>query len=38
MNKKFEIIQEESSDCGICSLASIINYYGGDISLEVLRY
>lgn len=38
MNKNLEIIQEESSDCGICSLASIIKYYGGDISLEYLRF
>lgn len=38
MNKQIEIIQEEVSDCGICCLASIIKYYGGDISLELLRY
>lgn len=38
MNKNLEIIQEECSDCGICSLASIINYYGGHISLETLRF
>ena len=38
MNKKLEVIQEECSDCGICSLASIIKYYGGNISLETLRF
>ena len=38
MYKKLEVIQEEISDCGICSLASIIKYYNGFIPLEVLRY
>ena len=38
MNKKLEVIQEECSDCGICCLASIIKYYGGNVSLENLRY
>ena len=38
MNKKVEVIQEECSDCGICCLASIIKYYGGNVSLESLRY
>ena len=38
MNKKLEVIQEECSDCGICCLASIIKYYGGNVSLESLRY
>ena len=38
MKKHLEVIQEESSDCGICSLASIIKYYKGDISLETLRF
>lgn len=38
MNKKLEVIQEECSDCGICCLASIIRFFGGDVSLECLRY
>ena len=37
MKKTYEIIQEETSDCGICCLASIIKYYGGYIPLETLR-
>ena len=32
-----ETIQEESSDCGICCLETIIKYYGGYIPLEKLR-
>jgi len=38
MKKNLEVLQEEVSDCGVCCLASIIRYYKGDISLEVLRY
>lgn len=38
MKRYYEVIQEECSDCGICCLASIIRYYGGDISLESLRF
>ena len=37
MKKKYEVIQEEISDCGVSSLLSIIRYYGGDTSLENLR-
>jgi len=37
MKKIREIIQEESSDCGVCSLECIIEYYGGYIPLEELR-
>lgn len=37
MKKKYEVLQEEISDCGVCSLESIIKYYGGYISLESLR-
>ena len=37
MKKIKEIIQEEKSDCGICSLACIIEYYGGYVPLEILR-
>ena len=37
MKRKFEVIQEEVSDCGVCSLLSIIRYYGGDTNLEKLR-
>jgi len=38
MKNNLEIIQEEISDCGICSLASIIRYYKGNVPLETLRY
>ena len=38
MKKNYIVLQEEMSDCGICSLASIIKYYGGNIPLENLRY
>lgn len=38
MKKYYEVIQEECSDCGICCLASIIKYYGGNVSLESLRF
>ena len=38
MRKNLEVIQEENSDCGICSLASIIKYYKGNIPLETLRF
>ena len=37
INKKLIVIQEEISDCGVCSLLSIIRYYGGNISLDDLR-
>ena len=37
MKKIPEIIQEETSDCGICCLESIIVYYNGFIPLETLR-
>ena len=37
MNKKLIIKQEETSDCGVCSLLSIIRYYHGNASLEDLR-
>jgi ATP-binding cassette subfamily B protein len=37
MKKKYEVLQEEISDCGVCSLESIIKYYGGYVSLESLR-
>jgi ATP-binding cassette subfamily B protein len=37
MKKKLEVIQEEISDCGVCSLLSIIRYYNGNASLESLR-
>ena len=37
MNKKLKVLQEEISDCGVCSLLSIIRYYGGDTNLEKLR-
>lgn len=37
MNKRLIIKQEELSDCGVCSLLSIIRYYHGNASLEDLR-
>ena len=37
MKSKLIVKQEESSDCGVCSLLSIIRYYGGNVSLEDLR-
>lgn len=37
MKRKLTILQEEAADCGVCSLLSIIRYYGGDIPLEQLR-
>ena len=37
MKKKYEVIQEEISDCGVSCLLSIIRYYGGNTSLENLR-
>ena len=37
IKKKLIVIQEEVSDCGVCSLLSIIRYYGGNVSLDDLR-
>ena len=37
MRKELIIKQEEISDCGVCSLLSIIRYYKGNIPLEELR-
>ena len=37
MKKNLKVLQEEISDCGVCSLLSIIRYYGGDTNLEKLR-
>lgn len=31
------VLQQDYSDCGVACLQSLINYYGGDISLEKLR-
>ena len=33
-----KVIQNDIYDCGICSLKAILNYYHGDVPLEVLRY
>lgn len=30
-------LQKDQTDCGVCCLQSLIKYYGGDISLEILR-
>lgn len=36
--KKFKVVkQRDASDCGVCSMQSIIMYYGGYIPLEKLR-
>ena len=37
MKKIHETIQEETSDCGICCLSTIIKYYDGYVPLETLR-
>lgn len=37
MKRKYVVLQEEISDCGVCSLLSIIKYYKGYIPLEELR-
>ena len=31
------VLQESNNDCGVSCLLSIIRYYGGDISIDVLR-
>ena len=31
------VLQDGIKDCGICSLLSVIRYYGGEISKEYLR-
>ena len=31
------VLQDGIKDCGVCSLLSIIRYYGGDVSKEYLR-
>lgn len=33
-----KVIQNDLYDCGICSLKAILNYYGGDVPLDVLRH
>lgn len=35
--KKIIVYQEETSDCGVACLLSIIRYYNGDANLETLR-
>lgn len=35
--RKCSIIQQDSSDCGVACLVSIINYFGGYFSIENLR-
>ncbi len=37
MKGKYCIIQDDLKDCGVCSLLSIIKFYGGNISREYLR-
>ena len=37
MQKKLIYRQRDIKDCGICSLASIIKYYNGNVPLEYLR-
>ena len=31
------VLQDGNKDCGICSLLSIIRFYGGEVSKEYLR-
>ena len=31
------VLQDGIKDCGVCSLLSIIRFYGGDLSKEYLR-
>ena len=31
------VLQDGTKDCGVCSLLSIIRFYGGDVSKEYLR-
>ena len=31
------VLQESNNDCGVSCLLSIIRYYGGDISIDILR-
>ncbi|MEQ9426727.1 MAG: peptidase domain-containing ABC transporter [Cyclobacteriaceae bacterium] len=31
------VLQQDMSDCGVCCLASVIKYFGGNYDLEVLR-
>ena len=37
MSDKYCVLQDDTKDCGVCSLLSIIKYYNGDISKEYLR-
>lgn len=37
MSDKYCVLQDDLKDCGICSLLSIIKYYGGNASKEYLR-
>lgn len=37
MNKQLFIKQRDQTDCGVACLLSIIRYYGGDTTLELLR-
>lgn len=33
-----KVLQNDLTDCGICCLKAMINYYHGNVSLEVLRH
>ncbi len=35
--KKWIVRQQDEKDCGVCTLLSIIKYYGGYVPLEILR-
>ena len=37
MNDKYRVLQDDLKDCGICSLLSIIKFYGGNVTKEYLR-
>ena len=35
--RKTFTLQKDQTDCGVSCLQSLVRYYGGDISLEILR-
>ena len=37
MSDKYCILQDDLKDCGVCSLLSVIKYFGGNVSKEYLR-
>lgn len=37
MKKIKAVIQNDSKDCGVCSISYIVNYYGGYVPMETIR-